>query len=33
MPVDVTLASYGDLAFNTTLVLYLLAMVLHARSP
>jgi cytochrome c-type biogenesis protein CcsB len=30
MPVDVTLASYGDLAFNTTLVLYLLAMVLHA---
>ena len=30
MPVDMTLASYGDLAFNTTLVLYLLAMVLHA---
>ena len=30
MPVDVTLASYGDLAFNTSLVLYLLAMVLHA---
>ena len=30
MPVDVTLASYGDLAFGTSLVLYLLAMVLHA---
>jgi len=30
MPVDPTLASYGDLAFNTSLVLYLLAMVLHA---
>jgi len=30
MPVDVPLASYGDLAFNTSLVLYLLAMVLHA---
>ncbi len=30
MPVDVTLAAYGDLAFNTALVLYLIAMVLHA---
>ncbi|MGI9062485.1 MAG: c-type cytochrome biogenesis protein CcsB [Pseudonocardiaceae bacterium] len=30
MPVDVTMASYGDLAFNTALVLYLVAMVLHA---
>ncbi|MDQ3886129.1 MAG: c-type cytochrome biogenesis protein CcsB, partial [Actinomycetota bacterium] len=30
MLVDTTLASYGDLAFSTSLVLYLLAMVLHA---
>ncbi|MGH3902351.1 MAG: c-type cytochrome biogenesis protein CcsB [Pseudonocardiaceae bacterium] len=30
MPVNETLASYGDLAYGTALVLYLLAMVLHA---
>jgi cytochrome c-type biogenesis protein CcsB len=30
MPIDPTLASYGDLAYGTALVLYLLAMVLHA---
>src|SRR5918998_362868 len=30
MPVNPVLASYGDLAYGTALVLYLLAMVLHA---
>jgi cytochrome c-type biogenesis protein CcsB len=30
MPVDPVLASYGDLAYGTALVLYLFAMVLHA---
>src|SRR5262245_676935 len=30
MPVDPVLASYGDLAYGTALVLYLLAMALHA---
>ncbi|MGQ0778932.1 MAG: c-type cytochrome biogenesis protein CcsB [Pseudonocardiales bacterium] len=29
MPVDMVLASYGDLAYGTALVLYLFAMVLH----
>ncbi|MGH3873947.1 MAG: c-type cytochrome biogenesis protein CcsB [Pseudonocardiaceae bacterium] len=32
MPVDQVLASYGDLAYGTSLVLYLLAMVLYAVS-
>jgi cytochrome c-type biogenesis protein CcsB len=30
MPINPVLASYGDLAYDTALVLYLLAMVLHA---
>jgi len=30
MPVDPVLASYGDLAYGTALVLYLLAMALQA---
>ncbi|MGH3683483.1 MAG: c-type cytochrome biogenesis protein CcsB [Pseudonocardiaceae bacterium] len=30
MPINLILASYSDLAYGTTLVLYLLAMVLHA---
>ncbi|MGH3999542.1 MAG: c-type cytochrome biogenesis protein CcsB, partial [Pseudonocardiaceae bacterium] len=30
MPVDPVLASYGDLTYGTALVLYLLAMVIHA---
>ncbi|MGH8920519.1 MAG: cytochrome c biogenesis protein, partial [Actinomycetes bacterium] len=30
MPVDTVLASYGDLAYGTALVLYLFTMVLHA---
>jgi len=30
MPVDPVLASYGDLAYGTALVLYLFAMILHA---